>query len=556
MHSGDVHGSSRPYGSFSDSSELERLVERSESIETKPLTVFDRLARAKASFNGITKKCEFIFTNDSAHENKKEVPRVKMAALRRQLRNARKGFGQRAQRLGQRIKQIIRPLEMLQFVAALFLNVAHGLTNNVASSESFSVPRFLMAMGKAAATTTMVERWLGPFSDAGKGSVEKGGKSDKNSKRSGGRRKFFKGDRHGDGGDDKIGPISPAKLKEGLKNAKRWMGGMRRSFSSSEDLKRDTCRKVEYHVKEGVRLNSICDSEGAVDMFRQAVALRPHDVDLLVCLSKSLSDRVFHEDVFHNHALARELSKEAARISELAISIKPTHAEAHLSLGAALGRLSMWSDNREKVELSKAIKERCEDAIRLDPSSDLAMHVLGRYEHQMAMLGRIVRLLVRAVYGGSLSPGTTENAEALFRRAIAINGTRLIHRVELGKLLLDMNRKPEALTELQLAVTLPREDVNSEFERRDACELLLKHWGIVVVCPTFTDPPVTPLPKQQKRRSFEGMLSPRRSIDGGARRSIDSGSPQFEGDSARGSPVDGLDLGRGSLGDSARGSPG
>ena len=46
----------------------------------------------------------------------------------------------------------------------------------------------------------------------------------------------------------------------------------------------------------------------------------------------------------------------------------------------------MWSDNREKVELSGTIKERCEEAIRLDPTSDLALHVLGRYQHQMANL--------------------------------------------------------------------------------------------------------------------------------------------------------------------------
>ena len=337
------------------------------------------------------------------------------------------------------------------------------------------------------------------------------------------------------------GPSPPAKLKEGLKHAKRWsgklVGGMRRSFSSQEDLRREQCRKVEYLCREGRRLNETCDSAGAV-------ALAPDDPDLLVCLSKSLSDQVFQEDVFHNNALARALSKEAAEISELAIALRPAHAEAHLSLGAALGRLSMWSDNREKVELSRAIKERCEEAIRLDPSSDLAMHVLGRYEHQMAMLGRIVRLLVRAVYGGSLSPGTLENAEALFRRAIDVAPTRLIHRVELGKLLLDVDRKDEALAELRLAVTLPREDINSEHERRDAVRLLRKHWNIEAEVPKFQDPPPTPPPRQ--RRSFEGVLSPRRSLD-------EAASPAFEGDSARGSPVE---SGRESPVDSARGSPG
>ena len=52
-------------------------------------------------------------------------------------------------------------------------------------------------------------------------------------------------------------------------------------------------------------------------------------------------------------------------------------------------------------------------------------------------VGRIVRTLVRVMYGGALNPGTLQEAESLFRRAIAIRPTRLIHRVELGKLLAD-----------------------------------------------------------------------------------------------------------------------
>ena len=267
-------------------------------------------------------------------------------------------------------------------------------------------------------------------------------------------------------------------------------------------------------MKEGRRCNSMCDSAGAVENFRQAVAIRPSDPDLLVCLSKSLSDRVFTEDVFHNHPLARAISKEAAEISERAIELNPKCAEAHLCLGAALGRLSMWSDNREKVELSGTIKERCEEAIRLDPTSDLALHVLGRYQHQMANLGRIVRALVRVMYGGKLEPGTLEEAEALFRRAVEIAPKRLIHRVELGKLLLDMQRKEEAHDQLVLAMTLPRRTSTRSTSGGTRPSSSKKHWGEKVVIPTFTDPPPTPPPRLSsvsRRSSFD--TSGRRSFD-------------------------------------------
>lgn len=533
-------------------------------------TVFDRLVEARAAVRRQLTGKKFVFTDDSKHGKTRNKF---VAGARRGLRHARRRLGVGAQKLSQKIKQIIRPLEMLQFVAILFMNVAHGLTSSdfATDFDAFSVPRALAALVARVGASEAFARWMGPFSDAGANAKKRRGTREAPDERrfgfalarfrevaNTGEEKNVSSEKLGDEKEARdvarplaggLGPcVSPAKLKEGLKHAKRWsgklVGGMRRSFSSQEDLRRENSRKVEYLCREGRRLNATCDSAGAVAAFRGAVALAPDDPDLLVCLSKSLSDQVFQEDVFHDHARARALSQEAAAISERAIALRPTHAEAHLSLGAALGRLSMWSDNREKVELSRAIKERCEEAIRLDPGSDLAMHVLGRYEHQMAMLGRIVRLLVRAVYGGSLSPGTLENAEALFRRAIAVAPERLIHRVELGKLLLDVNRPEEALAELRLAVTLPREDINSEHERRDAVHLLRKHWNVEAAVPTFQDPPPTPPPRQ--RRSFEGVLSPRRSLD-------EAGSPAFEGDSARGSPVD---SGRESPVDSARGSPG
>ena len=144
---------------------------------------------------------------------------------------------------------------------------------------------------------------------------------------------------------------------------------------------------MEYLAKEGHRFNGICDSAGAVDCFRRAVAIRPNDPDLLVCLSKSLSDQVFQEDVFHNHALARALSKEAAEISERAIAMKPTHAEAHLSLGAALGDCPCGATTARRWS-SPSHQGAMRGGDPADPKSDLAMHVLGRFEHQMAMLGR------------------------------------------------------------------------------------------------------------------------------------------------------------------------
>lgn len=399
-------------------------------------------------------------------------------------------------RLGQKIVRLLKPLDMLRMVTVLFLNVTYNVT-----METFSLPRHVL----------IVAKWLWPNATKAKGQERK---RREGARGSGGHEN---GDESGGCKEEKGGPAKQLKarlqarvhgLQDGLKdlgkNSKKWSealgrsaNGMRRGFRSSENVNEQ--RRIDYLVKEGRRCDSVCDSSGAVNAFRAAVGVRPSDPDLLVCLAKSLSDKVFEHDIFHDQPRARAFCIEAAEISRKAIAIKPDHSEAHVCLGAALGRLSMWSDNREKVDLSGSIKDECEEAIRLNPENDLAMHVLGRYEHQMASLGRIVRMLVRVVYHGALAPGTLQEAENLFRRAIAIRPTRLIHRVELGKLLVDRGRKDEAKVELELAVTLPREDINSEHERRDAQAMLKKLWGREVELPTFEDPPPTPQPKLSRR---------------------------------------------------------
>lgn len=410
--------------------------------------------------------------------------------------------------LRQRIGRLFRPVEVLRMVTVLFLNVAYNVT-----METFSLPRHVL----------IVAKWIWPnaiYLDdlIGRGSARKDSVEGQEKEQKGqglvkeGRGLHLKArmkelhlkERMADGLKD-VGKCS--KKLSGMLT--RRMEGMRRGFHHNHESLFEK-RYIEYHIKEGHRCNAICDSAGAVDAFRAALAMRPNDPDILVGLSKSLSDRIFEKEIFHNNPLARAICKEAAEFSKKAIDINPNHAEAHVSLGAALGRLSMWSDNREKVELSATIKNECEEAIRLDPENDLAMHVLGRFEHQMALLGRAVRILVRVVYGGALSPGTLQKAEILFRQAITVRPKRLIHHVALAKLLIDSRRKNEALVELELAVGLPREDSNSECERRDAVKLLKKHWGKEVAMPTFEDLPPSSPPKTP-RRSLDIV---RRSLDG------------------------------------------
>merc|ERR1712072_192085 len=91
----------------------------------------------------------------------------------------------------------------------------------------------------------------------------------------------------------------------------------------------------------------------------------------------------------------------------------------------------------------------------------------------MANLGGLTKMYVKMMYG-ALQPGSAQNAEILFRRCIEINPNRLIHKVELAKMLFDLKRYEEAHTLADEGRLLPMEDVSSEIERKNAYEIVRK----------------------------------------------------------------------------------
>ena len=227
-------------------------------------------------------------------------------------------------------------------------------------------------------------------------------------------------------------------------------------------------------IKEGQKKNEIGDTLSAVEIFTKAVERQPMNQYANIALSKSLSDRVFEPAIFKNRVKAKALADEAIARAQKAVEIDKNSCQAHVCLAVAYGRAQMFSnENREKVELGKMLKESLDNALKIDPNDDMALHVMGRYEWSMANLSGITKVYVKMMYG-ALAPGSAENAEKLFKRCIELKPNRLIHKVELAKMLFDLKRYEEAHKFATEGRDLPMEDVNSEIERKNAVEIIRK----------------------------------------------------------------------------------
>jgi tetratricopeptide (TPR) repeat protein len=89
------------------------------------------------------------------------------------------------------------------------------------------------------------------------------------------------------------------------------------------------------------------------------------------------------------------------------------------------------------------IKRAVDKVIELNPTNDLAWHVLGRWYLGLAEVGAVKRAVARTAFG-RLPPAKYEDAERCFEKAIALNPNRLMHYCELGRTYAQMGKEADA----------------------------------------------------------------------------------------------------------------
>lgn len=221
----------------------------------------------------------------------------------------------------------------------------------------------------------------------------------------------------------------------------------------------------------GMEYERSLDVRAAVQCFEEAVKLSPGDLVCLCMAAKQWSDLTFYHDV----ATDRErqvVNLKALEYAERAISHHPDSPGGYLGACISKGRLGLFMDNRTKVKLAKEAREAAQTAINLGPDNDIAHHLMGRWHYEMSKLNVVVRTIVRVMYGTELQPGTKEDALKSYNKAIELAPERLVHKVEAGRVLLELGQKEDAKKILEAALECDVEDINAWQTRFDA-EMLL-----------------------------------------------------------------------------------
>jgi len=150
----------------------------------------------------------------------------------------------------------------------------------------------------------------------------------------------------------------------------------------------------------------------------------------------------------------KQLGTTAADYAQRAVALAPDDPEAQLALAISYGKLLPLEGIKQQIATSGFIKIAADKAIALDPTNDLAWHVLGRWYLAHAELSGVKRALAWVAYG-KLPSAKYEDAALCFEKAIALNPNRLMHYIELGRTFAQMGRDAEARKFITKGLALP-----------------------------------------------------------------------------------------------------
>jgi len=222
-------------------------------------------------------------------------------------------------------------------------------------------------------------------------------------------------------------------------------------------------------VKQGDALDAKDGNAAAVEIYLQADKLRPNDAEILRRIAKQYAQQI--ADAVADQT---ELGAKALDYATRAVKADPDNAQAHLALAIVYGKVSFLKSAKEKMQYSRGIHDETEKSIALDPKNDLAWHVLGRWNYEIANLSGPVKFFAETLYG-KFPDASNERALECFQKALALNPRRLVNGAELGRTLAVMGRKDEARAALEKALEMPsreKDDDETKARARKALESL------------------------------------------------------------------------------------
>jgi tetratricopeptide (TPR) repeat protein len=209
--------------------------------------------------------------------------------------------------------------------------------------------------------------------------------------------------------------------------------------------------KCAVPIREGDSAYKNFDNASALASYRRAVDIDSSNYEVLWKLARAYVD--VGTSLSKNQQLQYYVFSE--KLARRCATLHPDSAEGHFFLAVTLGRMALHQGGKRKIQIAKEVKAEAERALQCNPAHDGALHVLGRWNYELADLSFIERAVAKIVFGDLPTGASYEQAAQYFEQAIAHRPDAPLHHLEYGRTLLKLGRVAEARQQLERCVELP-----------------------------------------------------------------------------------------------------
>jgi tetratricopeptide (TPR) repeat protein len=123
----------------------------------------------------------------------------------------------------------------------------------------------------------------------------------------------------------------------------------------------------------------------------------------------------------------------AEQYARKAVKADPNLTWGHFYVAASLASMATVSPVAKQIDMAAEIRGAIEKSIVLDPQNGFAYHVYGIWHRKMAEIGKMSRMFASVIYGRSIPTGTMEKSVEYLNKAVALNPTVIVSRLELAR---------------------------------------------------------------------------------------------------------------------------
>ena len=217
------------------------------------------------------------------------------------------------------------------------------------------------------------------------------------------------------------------------------------------------------HVATGDRERD-ANPAAALAEYEAALKADPNNYD---ALSRGAYAAVEAGKAAGDKAKSTQLYNTAEQMARRAVQLRPTDAEGHFALAAAIGRRAQTMGSRDRVRFAGDVRTHALEALKYNPRHAGAMHVMGVWNAEVMRLSGVSRFMAKNFLGGRVFDSANWNdAQRYLEQAVQIEPNRLTHRIDLAEVYLDRGDKARAKEQVDFIAAAPtHEAADAQFKR-------------------------------------------------------------------------------------------